>query len=94
MREGVAYKSLMLIFSSHVSVFRIGDAAGDAADFPGLARWMLDLVSGLVSSGSKSSSRSARGSSGSALDMRLFLDSFWTLDSPKRGVVYGYMLPL
>lgn len=65
---------------SRVSVFRIWDDAGDGADFTGLARWMLGLDSGLTSSGSKSSSRSARGSSGSAAWITFFIYCFWTTD--------------
>ena len=59
-------------YSSLVSLFRIGDAEGDGTDFSGLVGCTLALDSGLVSSGSKSSSRSSRGSSRSAEEIRLF----------------------
>lgn len=57
---------------SHVVVFRIGDAGGDGGAFSRLAFCMIDFGSGLVCSGSKSSSRSARGSSTSAEEMKRF----------------------
>lgn len=62
------------LYGSLVSLLRIGDAAGDGTDLSGLASCTPDLDCVLVSSGSKSSSRSSRGSSRSAEEIRLFTD--------------------
>lgn len=56
---------------------------------------MVGLGSGLVSSGSKSSSRSARGSSRSAVEIR-FVTLLWTPDCKAvndKEVSYKYRLP-